>query len=598
MKARIASASSHVVRRCKWLGLVRAVLLVCLGAAAAPAGRAAANAKGNQMSEVLRIAAIQMEITGDICSNLDRILRGVSEAGRAGARVAVFPETALSGFDSKTVAALDWSLLDEAMGKIADAARVNKIYVLYGCATRSAQGRPHNSAILVGPGGDVIMRYHKMVPEGHFEPGDHLALFEIDGVPCTAIICHDERFPELVRLPVLGGALVCFYISYEVNALPAALQKMEGYRAQLVARAVENGIWVVQSNGIGSPPGSQRLSLGYSRVVDPGGGVLAEAPAMKDCMIVHDIVPGAAKRENALASLGIGPLAGWWQAGTDLVKKPTEAKQGCDRAAVQTRTSVRIALMKAVPEKWDLKSNFDTFIRLLDEATAARAELFVTPECWLDGYAASEKGCTPERLRGVAQNLDDSEFLQRVAAEAKKRALFICFGFTSLEGGKVYNAAGLWDADGRRIGVYHKTHLQAHDLQFSPGESLPVWPTPWGPVGIMICADRRWPETARTLRLKGARLILNPSYGMHHEANEWWMRTRGYENQCFIAFVHPNVGFVVGPKGDLEAKRDDPEPGVLICEIDLARAKDDNHIRDRRPELYQAICAPKPTEGS
>ena len=164
----------------------------------------------------------------------------------------------------------------------------------------------------------------------------------------------------------------------------------------------------------------------------------------------------------------------------------------------------------------------------------------------------------------------------------------ICFGFSSLEDGKVYNASGLWDDQGKLVGVYHKTHLQTHDLQYEFGAGLPVWDTPWGPMGIMICADRRWPETARTLRLQGARLILNPTYGMHHEANEWWMRTRSYENQCFIAFTHPNVGFVVDPKGKVADKRDE-QPGVLISDIDLSRATNDNHLKDRRPELYRAI---------
>ena len=256
-------------------------------------------------------------------------------------------------------------------------------------------------------------------------------------------------------------------------------------------------------------------------------------------------------------------------------------------------TKMRLALMKAVPEKWDLDANFNVFLRLIEEATAGRADLFVTPECWLDGYAAPDKTSTPEKLRGIAQDPKDSPYLRRVAEEAKKRSIFICFGFTSLEDGRIYNAAGLWDNAGKLIGIYHKTHLQTHDLQFTAGDALPVWPTPWGPLGIMICADRRWPETARVLRLEGAKLILNPSYGMHHEANEWWMRTRAYENQCYIAFVHPNVVFVVNPKGDIAAKRDNKRPGVLVCEIDLRSATDDNHIRDRRPELYGIITAPK-----
>lgn len=257
------------------------------------------------------------------------------------------------------------------------------------------------------------------------------------------------------------------------------------------------------------------------------------------------------------------------------------------------KTTARLALMQSVPEKWDLDANFEVFLEMIEQAGAQEADMLITPECWLDGYASPDKASTPERLREVAQDLERSPYLERVAQEAKKRRMYICFGFTSLENDQIYNAAGLWGDDGTLIGVYHKTHLQNHDLQYAPGESLPVWPSPWGPLGIMICADRRWPETARTLRLKGAKLILNPTYGMHHEANEWWMRTRGYENQCYIAFVHPKVGFVVDPKGNIAGKREN-DPGILICDVDLTRAKDDNHIRDRRPELYGIITAPKP----
>lgn len=252
---------------------------------------------------------------------------------------------------------------------------------------------------------------------------------------------------------------------------------------------------------------------------------------------------------------------------------------------------LRLALLQGVPEKWALDTNFDTFLDCLDEAVRRNADILVTPECWLDGYAAPDKASTPEKLRGIAQDPASSPYLKRVAAEAKRRGLWICFGFSSQQGGEVRNSAGLWDDKGNLVGIYDKTHLQTHDLQYAPGNDLPVWPTPWGPVGIMICADRRWPETARTLRLKGARLILNPTYGMHHEKNEWWMRTRSYENQCFIAFAHPNVGFVVNPSGDIVAKRKE-RPGLLVCEINLAEAKDDNHLRDRRPDLYGVLTQP------
>jgi len=254
-----------------------------------------------------------------------------------------------------------------------------------------------------------------------------------------------------------------------------------------------------------------------------------------------------------------------------------------------TGTTVRIAQMRAVPEKWSLEANFKVFLELLDEADKHQPDFFVTPEGWLDGYAAADKASTPEKLRAVAQDPESSPYLQRVPKEAQKRAMFICFGFTSLEGGKIYNAAGLWDADGKLIGVYHKTHLQNHDLQYTPGEGLPVWDTPWGPVGIMICADRRWPETARCLRLQGARLILNPTYGFRGDLNTVMMRTRAYENQCFIAFTHPKESLVTGPRGKVLTSEVGDQAAVFITEIDLAEAREDNHIRDRRPELYGII---------
>ena len=66
------------------------------------------------------------------------------------------------------------------------------------------------------------------------------------------------------------------------------------------------------------------------------------------------------------------------------------------------------------------------------------------------------------------------------------------------------------------------------------------------------------------------------------------MRTRSFENQCFIAFAHPEESLVTGPKGEIVAQEKDSR-GVLMCEIDVSRARDDNHLQDRRPDLYGAI---------
>jgi len=540
-----------------------------------------------------RVASVQMAVTDDLSANLARMQAGMDEAARGGARVVVLPETVLSGFTERAVAALDWAKLDAAQASVARAAARHRIYVIYGSATRSETAKPFNSAIVVGPDGREICRYHKSFPEAWFEPGERSALFDIEGTPCTVIVCHDNRFPEMVRVPALAGARVCFYISYEINSREAAERKREGYRAQSIARAAENGIWWVQANGVG-PEAGLSLSLGNSVIVDPGGAVVAQAPELKPAIIYADIDPARATRANALEGLGGKLLGDWWRSAVDELR----AQQRADAAmpdSPKKSGEVRLALLQAVPVKWDLQANFATFERLLDQASGA--DILITPECWLDGYAAADKGSTPERLRSIAQDPATSPYIRRIAEQARLRRMMICFGFTSLEKGRVYNAAGLWDKTGKLVGIYHKTHLQTHDLQFAPGKSLPVWSTEWGPIGIMICADRRWPETARTLRLQGARLILNPTYGMRHLANQWWMRTRSYENQCFIAFAHPEVGLIVGPKGELIAKRLE-RPGVLLCDVDLSLATDDNHLRDRRPELYGPITRREPRRRS
>ncbi|MCC6443119.1 MAG: carbon-nitrogen hydrolase family protein [Armatimonadetes bacterium] len=252
--------------------------------------------------------------------------------------------------------------------------------------------------------------------------------------------------------------------------------------------------------------------------------------------------------------------------------------------------NLHLALFQHIPARWGLEENFAVFLEAVEAASRAGAQLLAAPECFLDGYAAADPGSSRERLREAAQAVGESGYLARIGEEAGRRRMAVVFRFVQRDGDRLYNAAGLWGRDGRLAGVYHKTHLQEHDRQFDPGQSLPVFETEWGPVGLMICADRRWPETARAMRLQGARLIVCPSYGMSHKANEWWMRTRAYENDCFVAFAHPRVGFVARPDGELAGKLEDRDRGLLSLSLDLSHADRHNHLGDRRPELYGAIC--------
>ena len=262
-------------------------------------------------------------------------------------------------------------------------------------------------------------------------------------------------------------------------------------------------------------------------------------------------------------------------------------------AAPGQSSTVRLGLMQlGEPVKWDLEANWAVFEKVFLENVGKGVDMVVTPECHLDGYAAAAQDWTAERFAAIAQDVESSPYIGRVRELAEKHKTGILFGFTEVEDGKYYNCALMIDRNGRIVGHYHKTHLQKHDLRFAPGVDLPVFETPWGKTGVVICADRRWPETARVVRLRGARLTLIPSYGMWHIDNEWWMRTRSYENENFLAFAHPNVAFVSDPTGQIVSKLQSNVPGMLITDIDLSEVTDVKHIVDRRPELYREITEP------
>jgi predicted amidohydrolase len=148
------------------------------------------------------------------------------------------------------------------------------------------------------------------------EPGDHLSVYKIDGVMCTTIICHDERYPELVRLPVLLGAQIVFYISSESGLHEES--KIDPYRAQIQARAVENGVWVVQANAPANQDASG--SHGQSRIIAPDGNIVQEASIFGEDVVTATLKVSRAGRTNATRSLESEPLATWWKEGMKLVR--------------------------------------------------------------------------------------------------------------------------------------------------------------------------------------------------------------------------------------------------------------------------------------
>src|SRR5699024_10061782 len=129
-----------------------------------------------------------------------------------------------------------------------------------------------------------------------------------------------------------------------------------------------------------------------------------------------------------------------------------------------------------------------------------------------------------------------------------------------------------------------KTHCGGPAEPFNTeGNELRVLNTTLGRWGVLICLDRQMPETVRLLTLKGAQVVLVPSYGGSGEMNDVMMRTRAYENGVWVVFVHPKRCLVINPSGKIVAQ-DEGSRGdqVVTARIELDGKPNPGPIRYRR----------------
>lgn len=272
--------------------------------------------EGSPKATTMRVGASQFRSSPDLDENVSRISEQIRKAGKLGLRVLVFPECALTGYNASRALGTTTEQFEAAERAIGEACREVGVYAIVGSPYREGD-KVYNSATVIDPSGRVLERYHKIqLAESWPAPGDHLSVFPVDGVPCSIIICHDERYPELVRLPVLAGARVVFYVSHESGL--RFERKIDPYRAQIQARAVENTVYVVQANA----PANEDLSgsHGQSRVIAPDGTIVKEASQFEEEIVIATLDLGQATGANATKSLSRGPLQDWWREGIERVR--------------------------------------------------------------------------------------------------------------------------------------------------------------------------------------------------------------------------------------------------------------------------------------
>ena len=269
----------------------------------------------------------------------------------------------------------------------------------------------------------------------------------------------------------------------------------------------------------------------------------------------------------------------------------------------QTVTSVRIASAAIVPDKWEKEINWTrTEIMVRKAASEGGAQVVITPECILDGYVIelsnnikdiTEKNKTIERIKSVAEPLN-GPYIQKACKLADELDIYFIFGFLESKDTKLYNTAILIDPDGDIIGRYSKTHFaEGYTIKpdaYTPGNEYPVFQTPFGIVGIMICYVRQLPEPARIMALKGAQILFVPAYGSYTDDNGWntaLMRTRAYENRFPVVFCNPFQSLLLDQTGNIKALGNAGE--VVYYEVNTSAGNYENRFRNRRPETYEEL---------
>jgi predicted amidohydrolase len=260
-------------------------------------------------------------------------------------------------------------------------------------------------------------------------------------------------------------------------------------------------------------------------------------------------------------------------------------------------SSLKLAAIQMNCVPGNVTANLTHSLERIDRAAEAKPDLICFPESVLDGYS-----CRDPELPSLARSVPGPE-TERIAEAARRHGVWICWSLAeSLGDGGVANTALLFDRNGDIQLHYQKTHLcqevgETDAYRF--GESLDVTSVDGIKVGVMICFDRHYPEAARELALKGAQLILHPTATVWftpnpRTINTAMMRTRAYENRCYILSVNQvnyNGGSALfGPWGDVITVADIGEE-ILECEIDTdeLRRIPNKHfalMEARRPHLY------------
>jgi N-carbamoylputrescine amidase len=270
------------------------------------------------------------------------------------------------------------------------------------------------------------------------------------------------------------------------------------------------------------------------------------------------------------------------------------------------------------PCTWDIPANLDAAERLVREAAGRGAQIVLLQELFATPYFPITQDTRHFELAGAAQGHPVMTRFGRLAGEL---GVVLPVSFFERAGQAFFNSVAVIDADGAVLGVYRKSHIPdsggyQEKYYFSPGDTgFRVWDTAFARIGVGVCWDQWFPESARAMALLGAEVLLYPTaIGSDPPApgddsrDAWQLVQRGHAIANAMPVVAANrIGVEAAPGGEpgirfygssfiaaetgvllAEASRDREEVITATVDLDVVRyhREDWSFFRDRRPELY------------
>lgn len=243
----------------------------------------------------MKVAACQvLDIQGDIERALGLVASYASDAQRQGARLVIFPECFLQGYDvsAEYVSGAALDLQSRAFDGILRQLAGLEVVIVLGLIEKDAE-KFYNTAVVIERG-TLVTRYRKAHLVGReraiFEAGSEYPVFDVDGVKVGINICYDLQFPESAESAVRAGAELLACPCNNMLRLASAEKWKHRHNEIRCERAREACVWILSSDVTGEHGG--HISYGPTAMIDPSGVVVAQVPLMTSGILVTEFSPG------------------------------------------------------------------------------------------------------------------------------------------------------------------------------------------------------------------------------------------------------------------------------------------------------------------